>query len=259
MKKIFLPVALLAVCALAYFSMQPDKQPHTDESDVMAYLDTGQAESDYMEDSEVQAFVSLGFEEPQPMEEEDIQAYTPKKKRYYAVRHYKPRASTLGFSITPPPGAHWYEKLEDDSLYYVKINKSHKRYAILTEAREVKLHKKISSPEDIKSYVHREKEQFLSSARFTKPHLAVQIENSLAEQCVRYSHSYQDHALKGLSERSYVEVTTQGIFCLHPENTRAAIDMNYVEKSLSNTQVKSYGNEGEKFLASLKFNRLMTR
>lgn len=35
-----------------------------------------------------------------------------KNTKYYAVKHYQPRESNLGFSITPPPGDHWYEKLK---------------------------------------------------------------------------------------------------------------------------------------------------
>lgn len=246
MKKIFLFLAVITVCGIAYFNTRPIEPEYMDESDVLAYLNLGLEEQHYMDESDVQAYtptdVMKGGELP-----------SKKKTRYYAVRHHKPRTSTLGFSITPPPGSNWFEKLEDNSLYYVKINKLHKRYAILTEAREVQLSNTMSNPGEIQRYVKREKEGYLDSPAFKKPNLTVQAGESLSEKCVRYSQSYQDHGLKGLSGQRYVNVDTQGFFCLHPENARVAVDINYVEKSLSNTPVKSYSNEGEKFLASLKF------
>lgn len=247
MKKIFLLLAVIAVCAIAYFNMRPEEKTYLDESDIQAYL-------------------TMGLEEKQKVDDGDVQAYTPtdvmksparppskKKTRYYAVRHYKPRVSTLGFSITPPPGSNWYEKLEDDSLFYVKVNKAHTRYVIITEAREVHLSEKVTSPVEIQSYVKREKEKHLASSNYKKPNLTVQVEEALSERCVRYIQSYQDHGMKGLGGQRFVKVDTQGLFCLHPENAGVAIDINYVEKSLSNTQVRSYSNEGQRFIASLKF------
>ncbi len=254
MKKTFLVLAVVTICAIAYFTVGPEEKQYMDENDVQAYINTEPEEKHYLEENEVQTYINMGQEEKQYMDESDVQAYTPKKKRYYAVKNYKPRASTLGFSITPPPGSNWYEKLEDGSLFYVKINELHKQYAILTEAREVHLSKNMQNPIEIQSYVKKEKEKYLASSKFKKPNLTVQAEESLSDKCVRYSQSYQDHGLKGLQGQRYVNVDTQGLFCLHPDNTRVAIDINYVEKALSNSQVKSYSNEGEKFLASLKFN-----
>lgn len=237
MKKRFLLFAAIIICTIAYFNIGPEKKQYMVESDIQAYL-------------------NMGFGEKQDMEQGDFQAYTPtgsKKKRYYLVKHHKPRESTLGFSITPPPGQNWYEKLENDSLFYVKINKAHTRYSILTEAREVQLSKNINNAIEIQNYVRNEKEKYLTSSKFKKPNLTVQVEKSLTKKCVRYSQSYQDHGMKGLRGQRYVNVDTQGLFCLHPDKSRVAIDINYVEKTLSNTRVKSYSSEGERFLTSLKF------
>ncbi len=246
MKKIFLLLAVITVCAIAYFNMGPEEKEYMDESEVLAYLNMGSEEQQFMDESDVQAYTPTDV-----MKDRDLPR--KKKTRYYAVKNHKPRKSTLGFSITPPPGSNWYEKLEGNSLYYVKINKLHKQYVILTEAREVHLSKNIRNPTEILGYVKMEKEKSLASSKFKKPNLTVQMAASLSESCVRYSRSYEDHGVKELHGRRYVNVDTQGLFCLHPGNARVGIDVNYVEKSLSNTLVKSYSSEGELFIVSLKF------
>lgn len=254
MKKIFLLLAVITVCTIAYFNMGPEEQQYLDQDDVLAYVSKEPEVKQYMEESDIQSYLNMGFEEKLGPEENDFQAYTPKKKRYYPVKDYKPRESTLGFSITPPPGSNWFEKLEEGSLYYVKINKLHKQYAILTEAREVHLSKNMRNTIEMQSYVKKERERALVSSTFKEPNLSVLVEESQSEKCVRYSQSYQQHGLKGLGGGRYVNVDTQGLFCLHPDNARVAVDLNYVEKSLSDSRVKSYSSEGEKFLGSLKFN-----
>lgn len=178
------------------------------------------------------------------------------KSRYYAVKHYQPRASSLGFSIVPPPGDNWYEKLKNDSLYYLKISKSHKRYSILTEAREIRLNRVFNSPQELLQYVEEEKAKSLVSADFKNRKVAVQLESSLSQFCVRYSKLYEDHGVEGLRDRRHVNVDRQGLFCLHPDNDRVGVDVSYVEKSLSNTKAKSYRNEGEFFIASLNFHEI---
>lgn len=180
------------------------------------------------------------------------------KARYYAVKNYKPRASSLGFSIVPPPGDNWFEKLKNDSLYYLKISKSHKRYSILTEAREVRLERRFGSPDELLRYVENEKEKTLLAADCKNGKVSVRLESSLSEFCVRYSKMYEDHGVEGLRGRRHVNVDTQGLFCLHPGNEKVGVDVSYVEKSLSDTVAKSYRNEGELFLASLNFQEIQT-
>ncbi len=239
MKKIFLLLAVMTVCVIAYFTMGPEKKQYLDEGDFQAY-----SNSNLLED------IDIPLNKKQ--DEGDISV---NKRIYHAVKHYKPRESTLGYSITPPPGVNWYEKLEKDSLYYLKIDKSHKQYSILTEAREVRLSKDLENAKELQSYVKNEKEKSLVSASFKNPKLTVQIEVSSSEKCVRYSQSYQDHGIKGLRQGHYVNVDTRGLFCLHPDNVRVGVDLSYIEKSLSDTVAASYSEEGEKFLASLTFQR----
>ena len=239
MKKIFLLLAVITVCAIAYFTRGPEKKHYLDEGDFQAYSNSNLLEH-----------IDIPINKKQ--DEGDIPI---NKKIYHAVKHYKPRESTLGYSITPPPGVNWYEKLEKDSLYYLKIDKSHKQYSILTEAREVRLSKDLENAKELQSYVKNEKEKSLVSASFKNPHVTVQIETSSPEKCVRYSQSYQDHGIKGLRQGHYVNVDTRGLFCLHPDNVRVGVDLSYIEKSLSDTVAASYSEEGEKFLASLTFQR----
>jgi len=228
MKKIILLLALTTACAAAtFFYLRPDATQDGDENDFQAYSNRDMLD---------------GIDIPRK-----------KKNPYHAVKHYEPRKSTLGYSITPPPGVNWFEKLENDSLYYLKINSSHKRYSILTEAREVILDKDLKNAEELRSYVKSEKERSLASSDFKNQRVTVQVEKAPSQNCVRYSQSYQDHGWKGLRKGNYVNVDTQGLFCLHPDNGRVGVDVSYVEKSLSNTVVNSYSTEGEQFLASLTF------
>ena len=176
--------------------------------------------------------------------------------KYYAVKHYKPRASSLGFSIVPPPGDNWYEKLKQDSLYYLKIVKSHKRYSILTEAREVRLQRNFETSAQLLQYVKREKELDQGAGQLKKVQVNVRIEESLSRNCVRYSRFYEDHGVEGLRGRRHVNVETQGLFCLHPDNNMVGVDVSYMEKSLSNTKATSFKKEGELFLASLNFQKV---
>jgi hypothetical protein len=233
MKKTVPLLTLIALCAAATYSyLKPDAPRYLDESDFQAY-----SNRDLLD----------GI---------DIPEKKKKKNPYHAVRHYEPRKSTLGYSITPPPGTNWFEKLENDSLYYLKINKSHKRYSILTEAREVLLDRELKNAKELQSYVQSEKEKAVVSSDFKNLRVNVQHEPSPSQNCVRYSQSYQDHGWKGLRKGSHVNVDTRGLFCLHPDDGRVAVDVSYVEKSLSNTVANSYSTEGEQFLASLTFQQV---
>lgn len=203
-------------------------------------------------------------------DEDDVQAYSkqndflegidqPKKKKslYYPIRQqYKPRVNSLGFSITPPPGVNWYEKFEEDSLSYIKIDRDKKQYSLLTEAREVRLQREVFSVSELRNYVQREKEHSLSSSHLKNLRVATEIQTSPAKKCIRYRQTYRDYGLKGLRRGQYVHVDTHGLFCLHPESSIVGVDMRYIEKSLSDTAFSSFSGEGEKFLSSLTFQEL---
>jgi hypothetical protein len=175
---------------------------------------------------------------------------------YHAVKHYQPRESTLGFSVTPPPGDNWYESLKNNSLLYLKISKSHRKYSILTEAREVHMDRGFENALQFLAWVKDSKKQAIASEDFRNQQVLVRVEKSLSKQCVRYSLSYEDHGVDGLHGRRHVNVDTEGLFCLHPDNSKVGVEVSYIEKSLSDTVAQSYRNEGEIFLASLNFQKV---
>ena len=176
-----------------------------------------------------------------------------KNTKFFPVKQKQPRQSSLGFSVTPPPGENWYEKLKNDSLVYLKIAESSHTYAILTEAREVELVQRYSNPTDFLEYVKEAKNCNLEKDGIRNSAAAYTFENSLSKYCVRYQQSYEDHNLHGLRGRRHVNVSQAGLFCRHPEYENAAIDISYQEKSLSDATIQSYKSEGEMFLSSLTF------
>ncbi len=179
--------------------------------------------------------------------------------KYHMVKHHEPRRSSLGFSISPPPGDHWYEKLKNDSLLFLKIAESADSYAILTEAREVHLNRIFSHSAEFLAFVKNEKNKSLAAGSFKGAATHYRIEESLSEYCVRYQQYYQDHGMEGLRGRKYIVVNTSGLFCVHPDNPDVGIDVSYVEKSLSDVYAKSYRSEGEMFIASLNFHSVTRR
>jgi hypothetical protein len=171
--------------------------------------------------------------------------------KYHLVRNHKPRTSSLGFSVTPPPGDHWYERLKNESLYYLKIAETSNTYSIFTEAREVQLNRSFTHPADFLKHVQKEKNRSITKNSYREKQTSFLIENTLSEYCVRYQQNYQDHGMEGLRGRRYVDVSTSGLYCIHPDNTGVGIDVSYVEKTLSDAKTVSYRKEGEMFLASL--------
>lgn len=175
----------------------------------------------------------------------------PVNSKYHLVRNHQPRTSSLGFSVTPPPGDHWYEKLKNESLYYLKIAESSHSYSIFTEAREVRLNRSFAKPSDFLNHVKKEKNGNIANKDYRDRESTYLIEKTLSEYCVRYQQNYQDHGMEGLRGRRYVDVNTSGLYCIHPDNKKVGIDVSYVEKTLSDAKTVSFRNEGEMFLASL--------
>jgi len=180
-------------------------------------------------------------------------ASSVKETKYYPVVNNDPRQSSLGFSITPPPGDDWFEKLKNDSLLYLKINKDTKSYTILTEAREVHLDQSFVDPNEFKSYVKQIKDAGLIEEKSRNKRSSYSLESGIGEYCVRYRHQSEVHSTNGSLGEHYVDVTRTGLFCRHPQYKEVAIDISYLEKSFSDTDITGYAQEGEKFLSSLSF------
>lgn len=178
-----------------------------------------------------------------------------RKSSYHIVKHHKPRQSSFGFSIKPPPGQNWYEQLKNDSLFYLKVSSTTAHsYSILTEAKEVQFKRNFKNPAAFKNYVKASKNEPLANNSFrNKSVTAYIIEQSGYDYCVRYQLQYEDHGMKALKGKRHVDVTTTGLFCRHPSNPLVGIDISYLEKTLSGMRTKSYKREGEMFLSSLSF------
>jgi len=182
-------------------------------------------------------------------------AVDSKNTRYYPVKQYSPRENSLGFSISPPPGDHWYEKLKDNSLIYLKKYQP-ENYAIYTQATEIHLDSPISAEKELVAYVMESKNIDTASERYKNLKSRYHTAKSPSRQCVSYENNFEDHGVKNLKNDSFVIVKSSGLFCLHPDTPNVGIDIYYFEKSISGTNTRSYQNEGEQFIASLNFNTI---
>ncbi len=171
---------------------------------------------------------------------------------YYPVTDSAPRHSTLGFSIAPPPGNGWFERHQEDSLYYLKKTKP-QFYSIYTKATEVHIEKAFNLPKDFHEYVKRQKGLQQLSNRYRNIEFRYADINDLSPFCVRYSNKFEDHTGEKANSQSFVRVKKTGIVCMHPESPQNGIDMYYMERSLSSSTEPSSLKEGEQFLSSLRF------
>ncbi len=172
--------------------------------------------------------------------------------RYHPVRQHEPRENSLGFSISPPPGQNWYEKLNKDSLIYLKKKQSNS-YAIYTKATEVRLDTPISAPKGVLEYVKKTKNLEVASTRYKNHRVKYYSETTASQYCVRYECKFEDHGAANLTGDSFVIVKNSGLFCIQPTTPDVGIDIHYFEKSVSGTDNTSYRGEGELFLSSLNF------
>lgn len=178
-----------------------------------------------------------------------------KNTRYYPVKQHTPRENSLGFSILPPPGNNWHEKLRNNSLIYLKKDQP-ETYAIYTQATEIIFDHPISKENELVEYVMKTKNVDLTSGRYKNYTSQYYTKKSPTQQCVRYNNNFEDHGVKNLAEKTFVIVKSSGIFCLHPDTPDVGVDLYYYEKSLSGVDNMSYKNEGEQFLSSLNFNTI---
>lgn len=176
------------------------------------------------------------------------------ENRYFPVKDHIERESSLGFTITPPSGIGWYEKLNNRSLYYLKKSRSEK-YSIFTKAEEIHLKQ---SPIDIASFVEfveNEKKLNISSGTYKNHSFHLSVSRNLSPYCVKYFQQYDDYSKQGLRGGDFVKVNNGGLVCMHPETPGNGVDMFYVESFLnfSPEHHTSFKQEGEHFLKSLKF------
>ena len=175
-------------------------------------------------------------------------------QRYLPVFHTKPRVSTLGFTISPPPGDNWYEKVSENSIYYLKKIEP-KNYFIYTRATELHFDKKFSNTDEFLKYVKSKKEVNTAPELFKNSSSFFEINNT-SGTCVSYHQQYEDHSISptAASKRNlFASVISNGLICVHPEKPGVGIDLFYLERKLPGSEFVSYAAEGEKFLGSLSF------
>lgn len=174
--------------------------------------------------------------------------------RYFPVENRDQRANSLGFSIAPPTGVNWYEKLNDKSLYYLKKIKT-ENYSIYTKATEIHLDSSMLDIDRFLQYVKIGKELNTTTQDYRNISSRFTLNRDLSPLCVRYVQDYEDHGDKNSKNNEYIRVQKSGLVCMHPETPENGVDMFYVEsfrQSPSNRD-HSYKDEGEFFLSSLKF------
>ncbi len=176
------------------------------------------------------------------------------ENRYFPVKSRIERESSLGFSITPPSGTGWYEKVHKDSLYYLKNIKSD-NYKIYTKTEELRLKKSPKGLRDFVDYVVKMKSIDVTKGLYKNHNFIYFLDVTLSPYCVRYTQSYEDYNHEGLGSKEFVRVSNGGLVCMHPDTPAKGVDMHYNESSLSTTNqtARSYKNEGENFLSSLRF------
>lgn len=181
-------------------------------------------------------------------------ACSPTHNQYFPVTDLKERNNTLGFSITPPSGSGWYEKLNDRTLYYLKKLPS-TDYAIYTTATEIHLAEKQLKADSLLKLVERSKRVAAPAEGLKNISLRVVLEPQPSPLCVRYRQAYEDHGGKDLASDQHIKIEKNGVVCLHPATPGVGIDMCYVEseRSTASEKTQSYREEGEFFLSSLRF------
>jgi len=176
------------------------------------------------------------------------------KNRYFPVKNLAQRESSLGFSITPPTGDSWFEKLNNNSLYYLKKT-GRKDYAIYTKATEIHLNPNELKADRFLLFVTRSKKPHTKSGIFQNVAFQIIPDNALSPLCVRYVLTYEDHSMKSQNKDEYINVKNSGLVCMHPDTLFNGVDMCYVESSLqsSKNSIGKINEEGEFFLRSLRF------
>lgn len=179
---------------------------------------------------------------------------TPYSSRYHQVNNSKKRQSSLGFSIKPPSGSGWLEKLNNDSLYYLKQTRS-PEYSIYTKATEIHLADPYLEAGQFMQFVKKSQELDIEAGNYRNISSQYAYDTALSPLCVRYSQRYEDHGNKTLKSDEFIKIRKSGVMCMHPDSPSDGVDMFYVESFLQSkaTGHPSYREEGEFFLSSLKF------
>ncbi len=173
---------------------------------------------------------------------------------YFLVNNHGKRTNSFGFSITPPSGIGWYEKLNKKSLYYLKKTDL-ATHVIYTKATEIHLQPQMLDKRKFMQFVTDYKKINTQKGNIKNITFRLVPYTLLSPFCVRYVQKYEDHGRGGKNTNRYNKVTNRGLVCMHPDAPLNGVDMYYAEITRYSPQkkYKSYQDEGEKFLNSLTF------
>jgi hypothetical protein len=174
--------------------------------------------------------------------------------RYLPVYTTTPRISTLGFSVIPPPGRNWYERVNRDSLFYFKKMDSD-TYSIATRATELHFSRQFPGINDFLAHVKGRKLISTDPSSIRNVRLTFDVSKK-SDRCIRYQQCYEDHRAEDPSASPSLEftlVSNTGLICIHPDNDRIGIDLFYQERRAAGKPAQSFADEGESFLSGLSF------
>lgn len=179
------------------------------------------------------------------------------KSNYYPVNDKHPRKSSLGFSVSPPTGKSWFEKLQGPSLIYYKKTERDD-YLLYAKASEVKLPNAPKNTEDFIAWVKSEKEVFLPPERYKNITFSFQAEPDISEYCLRYSRTYEDHGkvVENAKDDQFFAIENSGLYCLHPDSEKIGVDVSFVERLPQGFSHKQFRDEVNSFMQSLIFQSL---
>ena len=174
-------------------------------------------------------------------------------RQYIPVVTDQPRVSTLGFSVKPPPGTGWYEKVQNSSLIYLKKS-STDQYRLSTRATELQFNRRFKGQEEFLAYVRAVKEIGFNPEQYLHTDSDFRLSDSTG-YCVHYRQNFADRRTisPGTSHSPRAAtISHEGLLCRHPDDESVGIDLSYSERVAAGSHF-SHALEGEQFLQSLSF------
>jgi len=175
---------------------------------------------------------------------------------YTLVTNQEPRVNAKGITVLPPPGSSWIETINGDDIFYVKTESSLKTHSCIASAVVIEPRTDLNTPEDFLVFVKEKKEYNQDVKRYRNMKVDCALDDRYGQYCVKYHMVYEDHRAKNRGEADYLMVEVFGYTILHPRENATAIDIAYSERYKPGEDKTEWRNEGQAFLASLKFRPL---
>ena len=172
---------------------------------------------------------------------------------YTVLVDRQPIHSTLGFSFTPPSSTDWYEKFGATGITFLKKTKP-KKLSFYVGATEGKMRTKITTKDELLKFVKAKKDQWgKDKGRYQNITTKFVAAENISPLCTNYELLAEDHKAKNIGSNKFLILKTKGIFCLHPNNKKNAVDVYYSARYIPASDYGTLMQEGETFVKSLKF------